>query len=105
MLGRAGFDALGFAIGSERGRRFVVWEHTALGRPAWPALVLGLVLFLVSAQLLEDSVTDSSFKTAQCFTGAFAFSKFAAVVNAAGCIESDLGDGRDVNCPVESPVP
>jgi hypothetical protein len=57
MLGRAGFDALGFAIGSERGGRFVVWEHTALGRPAWPILVLGLVPFLVSAQLLEDSIT------------------------------------------------
>jgi hypothetical protein len=46
-----------------------------------------------------------AFERAQRFQGGLAFGEAASVVGAAGGVVADLGDGHDVQDPVDSPVP
>src|SRR4029453_9862932 len=55
----------------------------------------------VDAELSPDRVADASLECAQCFLFGFTFGEFAVVVDAAGGVVPDLGDGDHVDRMVQ----
>jgi hypothetical protein len=64
-----------------------------------------LIGFAVELELTVYGVADAPFQAPERFSSAFAFVEFASVVATAWCVVADLGNGRDVDCVVELPVP
>ncbi|WP_345488767.1 hypothetical protein [Actinoplanes octamycinicus] len=60
---------------------------------------------VVFDHLAVDGVGQASFQRSHGFHRGFAFGAFALVVGAAGGVEAELGDGHDVQDPVDAPVP
>ncbi|HEY5455279.1 MAG TPA: hypothetical protein VIJ96_07405 [Acidothermaceae bacterium] len=59
----------------------------------------------VVAHLLVDDVGQASFQAAHRFHGGFAGGDFPVVVAASFRVGAQLHDGRDVQHPVDAPVP
>ena len=54
-------------------------------------------------KLVVDAVGDASFQRSEGFFSGFAFGLFLVVVDAAGCVVADLGDGCHVDSRLSMP--